>query len=116
MSPTLDWYALQSGLEHADSDVLILLDSCASAGSLSSSRQLDNPDGGRTELLAACGFDAKALGPGPHSFTNALIKELRVMSAWETPFPVSILHQQIIHRLMQWSPYYSSGEVKPKER
>ena len=107
-SPTLDWYALQSGLEHAESDVLILLDSCASAGSSGGSKQFEIQEGGTTELLAACGFETSAPGPGPHSFTNALIKELRDMSALDFPFAVTMLHQRIVARLVDYSPQYSS--------
>ena len=107
-SPTLDWYALQSGLEHAESDVLILLDSCASAGSSGGSKQLETQEGGTTELLAACGFETGAPGPGPHSFTNALIKELRDMSTLDFPFAVTMLHQRIVARLVDYSPQYSS--------
>ena len=108
-SPTLDWYALQSGLEHAESDVLILLDSCASAGSSGGSKQYEIQEGGTTELISACGFETSAPGPGPHSFTNALIAELRDMARMDTPFAVSILHQRIVSRLVHFSPKYSSG-------
>ena len=107
-SPTLDWYALQSGLEHAESDVLILLDSCASAGSSGGSKQFEIQEGGTTELLAACGFETSAPGPGPHSFTNALIKELRDLSTLDFPFAVTMLHQRIVARLVDYSPQYSS--------
>ncbi len=113
-SPTLDWYALQSGLEHAESDVLILLDSCTSAGSSGGSKQFETQEGGRTELLAACGFENSAPGPGPHSFTNALIRELRDMSTLNIPFAVNILHQRLIARLVHYSPQYSS--VSPRQR
>ncbi len=107
-SPTLDWYALQSGLEHAESDVLILLDSCASAGSSGGSKQFETQEGGTTELLAACGFETVAPGPGRHSFTNALIKELREMSTLDSPFAVNMLHQRIVARLVHYSPQYAS--------
>ena len=59
-------------------------------------------------MLAACGFESSAPGPGPHSFTNALISELRDMSTLDTPFAVNILHQRIIARLVHYSPRYSS--------
>ena len=62
-------------------------------------------------MLAACGFETSAPGPGPHSFTNALIKELRDMSTLDFPFAVAMLHQRIVARLVDYSPQYSS--VKP---
>ena len=46
---TIQWSGLQSTLEHAESDVLILLDCCAAASSISGSGT------GVTELIAACG-------------------------------------------------------------
>ena len=59
-------------------------------------------------MLAACGFETSAPGPGPHSFTNALIKELRDMSTLDFPFAVNMLHQRVVARLVHYSPQYSS--------
>ena len=59
-------------------------------------------------MLAACDFETSAPGPGPHSFTNALIKELRDMSTLDFPFAVTMLHQRIVARLVDYSPQYSS--------
>lgn len=106
-SPSLDWSALQVGLERTDSDVLLLLDSCASAGSLGATSQFKTQEEGTTELIAACGFETRAPGPGPHSFTNALIKELLVMSEWRI-FSAVMLHQSIVTRLAHYSPNFSA--------
>ena len=46
-SPTVQWSGLQNLLEHAESDVLILLDCCAAASSISETGS------GVTEVIAA---------------------------------------------------------------
>ena len=57
-SPEVQWYALQTMLEQAKSDVLILLDCCAAASSATGSGN------GITEIVAACGFETWAPGVG----------------------------------------------------
>jgi len=58
------------------------------------------------ELVAACGFETLAPGVGEHSFTRALIDELR-FDAFVRPFTVAELYQKILARLKYWSPKYS---------
>jgi hypothetical protein len=91
------WSGIQNTLEEAQSDVLILLDCCASGTA--------NTDDGRgtTELIAACGFDAAANPVGAHSFTKALITELIDLSH-DPCFTVSILYNNILSRLLNWMP------------
>ncbi|KAF8854102.1 hypothetical protein BDZ45DRAFT_597553 [Acephala macrosclerotiorum] len=69
--PTVKWSGIQNALEESQSDVLVLLDCCASG--------LSNTDEGNgvTELLAACAFNNSANGVGPFSFTHALVSQLR---------------------------------------
>ena len=67
----MQWSGLQTMLEQAASDVLILLDCCAAASSAADAGK------GVTELLAACGFETWAPGVGEHSFTRSLIDELK---------------------------------------
>lgn len=50
-SRTVQWFGLQTMLETTQPDVLMLLDCCAAASSVSSSGT------GLTELVAACGFE-----------------------------------------------------------
>jgi len=54
--PALDWYAHQVGLKKSTSEVLILLETYAFAGSLASSKGFKTAKG-HTELITACGFD-----------------------------------------------------------
>jgi len=56
---------------------------------------------GRNELIAACGFEARAIGPGPRSFTAALIQKL---NDFATPlgqvFSIADLHQRILYEIL----------------
>ena len=97
-TPTLPSGGVQQLLEEAESDVLLLYDSCHSSHpAVSISGQ------GVTEVIAACGFETQAPAVGPHSFTNALIRELE--EAFTGP-PISVaeLHGKVIGSLKNWKP------------
>ncbi|TVY81197.1 hypothetical protein LSUE1_G005163 [Lachnellula suecica] len=88
---TVTWTGIQHALEQAESDVLILLDSCESGVG-------DAGEGnGVTELMAACAFDVQANGVGHYSFTNALTIELKLLSKKKS-VPVVDLYTQIYCR------------------
>lgn len=87
-------------LEQAKSDVLILLDCCAAASSATGSGS------GITEIIAACGFEARAPGVGQHSFTRSLIDELRYLHR-TGPFSTSLLHNKVLSRVKYWRPRFS---------
>ncbi|PMD66828.1 uncharacterized protein K444DRAFT_624299 [Hyaloscypha bicolor E] len=82
-SPTLDWYALQVGLERTESDVLILLHACCSAGASNLSHEPKLNRGGRTEIIAACSFKSTT---SDASFTKTLIGELKRMAQNDSNF------------------------------
>jgi len=86
-------------LEHARSDVLILLDCCAAASSVTGSGN------GITEIIAACRFEVGTPGVGPHSFTRNLIDELKDLGRMG-PFSTSMLHNQVFHRIRYYKPRY----------
>ena len=97
----MDWSSLQSGLECTISDVLLLLDSCDSGNSARSVVAADVNElreGGRTELISACGFNAYAYS-GEHSFTATLVAELKHHSESENIFSVVGLHSQLLARM-----------------
>ena len=98
-SPEVQWYGLQTMLEQAKSDVLILLDCCAAASSATGSGN------GITEIIAACGFEAWAPGVGQHSFTRSLIDELRYLHG-TAPFSTSLLHNKVLSRVKYWKPRF----------
>ena len=80
----------------ADSDVLILQDCCAATSSANAHSK------GTTEIIAACGFEVSAPEVGEHSFTRALIEELR-WHAQQRPGPISIpfLHNKVLARAQE---------------
>ncbi|OKL58041.1 hypothetical protein UA08_06739 [Talaromyces atroroseus] len=75
-SPALSWYDLQTQLEKARFDVLLVLDCCNAAGAITSESKE-----GAMEVLAACGRESIALGPDVGSisgspFTHSLTRHL----------------------------------------
>ncbi|EDN97450.1 hypothetical protein SS1G_11975 [Sclerotinia sclerotiorum 1980 UF-70] len=91
------WSGIQNLLEEAQSDVLLLLDFCSSGTA-------NTGDGcGTTELIAACGFNDVANGVGPHSFTSALITELRLLSS-HPKFTAAVLYNRVLCRIHNWMP------------
>jgi hypothetical protein len=91
-SPFVDWSAIQGLFGAAKSDVLILLDTCAAASSVTTSQFAV------IETIAACGFERRAPPPGEYSLTNTLIDVLR---DWinKPSFSVAYLHTEILFRL-----------------
>ncbi|KAL5315687.1 hypothetical protein ACEPPN_016557 [Leptodophora sp. 'Broadleaf-Isolate-01'] len=95
--PTVKWSGIQNVLEEAQSDVLILLDCCASG--------VSNPGTGEgvTELISACSYNSVANGVGQYSFTNALTIELRDLSV-KPFFTVGELFGHIFCRIQTRMP------------
>ncbi|ESZ96154.1 hypothetical protein SBOR_3429 [Sclerotinia borealis F-4128] len=94
---TIKWSGIQNSLEEAQSDVLLLLDCCSSGTA-------DTGDGcGTTELIAACGFNDVANGVGSHSFTSALITELKLLIS-NPKFTAAVLYSRILCRVQNWMP------------
>jgi len=97
-SPSLPSGGVQQLLEESESDVLLLYDSCHS------SHPAVNVSGqGVTEVIAACGFETQAPAVGPHSFTNALVRELEEGFA-DPPISIAELHGRILGSLKSWKP------------
>ena len=99
-SVTLPWYGLQTSLEQAESDVLILLDCCSAASCTGGSGN------GVTEVIAACGFETWAPGVGEHSFTRSLISALEDWEDRHPPLSGAVLHSEILSRIKYWNPKY----------
>jgi len=83
----------------AKSDVLILLDCCASGVGNASEGN------GVTELICACPYNSRANGVGPYSFSHALTTELRLLSK-KPCFSVGELYSCVYTRLQS---YLSQG-------
>lgn len=103
------WYALQTMLEEAQSDVILLLDCCAAASSASGAGS------GITEVIAACGFETWAPGVGEHSFTRSLIEELRYLRR-TAPFSTALLHNTVLSRVKYWKPRYGRASSNREQR
>ena len=97
-------------LEEAQSDVLLLLDCCAAASSVTGSGN------GVTEVIAACGFETWAPGVGQHSFTRSLVEELRYLRR-TAPFSTALLHNTVLSRVKYWKPRYgiSAGDLEKRK-
>ena len=106
----VQWHGLQTLLQQAASDCLILLDCCAASSAAISSSV------GITEIIAACGYETLAPGVGEHSFSRSLIDELRYLKGI-TPFSASYLHNKVFARIKHYAPRYnSSGNRKEARR
>lgn len=92
---SVQWSGINS-VELTESDMLLLIDSCSSETS-------SFDDGcGRTEVIAACGFEGVANVAGRFSFTNALIAELRLLK--HEAFTSTKLFYRILTRLQNHIP------------
>lgn len=81
-------------IEDADCDMVSIFDTCF-ASNLNKNTQRDDP---RTyELLTASGHDRMTVGPGPKSFTTALISSLKDLleECKDSPFTVRQLCEKI---------------------
>ncbi|CZR65114.1 uncharacterized protein PAC_15014 [Phialocephala subalpina] len=95
--PIVKWAGIQTILEESSSDVLILLDCCAS-GTANTSEGY-----GVSELISACAYNQIANGVGPYSFTSALVIELRRLSR-KASFSVGELYRNIFFRIQSRMP------------
>ncbi|KAL9585910.1 MAG: hypothetical protein Q9212_001227, partial [Teloschistes hypoglaucus] len=108
---TVQWSSIQTMLEEAQCDVLVLLDCCAAASSGG------NAGKGVTEVIAACGFEALAPGVGLHSFTTNLTEELRYLAQSKINFTTAFLHNTVLARLKNsWNPRYATNEKQERRR
>ena len=98
-SPYLQWYAVRTIFEQAESDVLLLLVCCAAASSAPADGQCNS----MTETIAACGFETWAPQPGRHSFTNTPIA---VLDDWQdrASFTATMLYCEVLNRLRHEKP------------
>ncbi|KAI4257149.1 MAG: hypothetical protein L6R42_005834 [Xanthoria sp. 1 TBL-2021] len=112
---TAQWSSIQTMLEEADSDVLVLLDCCTAASSGGGYSK-----GTTTEIIAACGFGAPEIiavcafgafapGVGEHSFTRSLIEELRWYAQRPGPISTPFLYNKVLARAKKsWNPGYTT--------
>lgn len=106
---TAQWFGMQTMLEQAKSDVLILLDCCAAASSTAGTGN------GVTEVIAACGFETWAPGVGEHSFTRSLIDELEDLASGAI-FSAALLHNKVLSRIKYWKPRYDQNSSRERRK
>ncbi|KAH7420146.1 hypothetical protein BKA64DRAFT_716496 [Cadophora sp. MPI-SDFR-AT-0126] len=107
--PIVKWGGIQTILEEAPNDVLILLDCCASGTANTSEGD------GVNELISACAFNETANGVGPFSFTSALVTELRLLSN-RPSFSVGELYKKIFFRTQCRMPEELYADGTERER
>jgi len=98
---------IQSMLEEADADVILLCDCCYSTAiPTTDSQQRNNKV---MEAITACGYETIAAEVGDHSFTKALTHILAIASKG-LPFTISELHTRVVSKLKCWTPELLKGE------
>ncbi|KAF4636649.1 hypothetical protein G7Y89_g1434 [Cudoniella acicularis] len=115
----LDWMPFQAQLECMDSDFLIILDSCESAGAVFAKQYRNSR--ARTELIAGCGYPGLSYG-----FTEPLRavlhhgRELTVLSLYTNLLRLVLYDNHFKHlqnpEMMPATPVYinlTSGAEKP---
>ncbi|KAL2071832.1 hypothetical protein VTL71DRAFT_13067 [Oculimacula yallundae] len=107
--PIVKWGGIQTILEEATNDILILLDCCASGTANASEGN------GVNELISACAFNETANGVGPFSFTNALVTELRLLGN-RPSFSVGELYKKIFFRTQCRMPEELYADGTERER
>jgi hypothetical protein len=91
---------IQSKLEQADADVILILDCCFSATTPITGFQ---QNGKVMEVVTACGYETTAAEADQHSFTKALTHVLAGASKGP-PFTIGELHGRILSRLKCYAP------------
>lgn len=88
-APKIRWESIRSCIEDSQSEILLLLDTCAiSEGSFSGDDTLK-------QIIAAYPPDQAARDPGPRSFTYNLIQALSKLGNGR-PFTTQRLHEEIV--------------------
>lgn len=117
--PKLDWSTIQVILQNLNCDVLILLDTYNTASSIAASTSTNASSRGRTEIIAARGYDTVTPGlsrdlSGQYlpTFSRALAMEQR-LSLSPTPFSAAILYRGILERTVLGNTITFPGFQQP---
>lgn len=105
--PTLDWFEIQSTLLHTQGDVFLVFDCCYA------SLATKTRDEGRLELLFAAGASAKTPRPGPFSFTQFFVEELKKACQQRNGLRVTELHK-LIDKHAEQTPILFNMRSDPK--
>jgi hypothetical protein len=99
---------IQSMLEEADADVILLCDCCHSTA-IPTTDSPQRKNNKVMEAITACGYEAIAAEVGDHFFTKALIHTLALASKG-LPFTISELHARVVSKLKCYAPRITEGE------
>jgi hypothetical protein len=103
------WGEIQTILEKAPSDVLILLDCCASGTANTCEGN------GVNEVISACAWNETANGVGAYSFTSAIVIELGRLSK-KPSFSVGELYRNTFFRTQSRMPEDPPEQGRERER
>ncbi|KUJ17740.1 uncharacterized protein LY89DRAFT_733567 [Mollisia scopiformis] len=93
--PSMPSADIQTLFEESPADSVLIYDACCSADAAVTRPTFQ----GVTELIASCGFQTTAPGPGRQSFTYALTNVLREHSPTKTSLAVADLYLKLLARL-----------------
>ncbi|PVH82333.1 hypothetical protein DL98DRAFT_620367 [Cadophora sp. DSE1049] len=120
--PHVNWTTIQHELQRMDNDVLIILDSCASAGVVA--RTDATISRGKVEIIAACGYDENARAPNcvemfatffEPTFTRAMIDSLAASAQANSPVTAASLQLGMVKTILTnvFRSGYKGFEVLP---
>ena len=91
--PYANWTSAERALTAAFADTLVILDCCCAGNAMKSS---GFPEASRAyELMVATGSDLPTIGPGPRSYTHALLAALGALLEEHESFTTADLNQRI---------------------
>ncbi|MCJ1307052.1 hypothetical protein MMC25_000698 [Agyrium rufum] len=93
--PTVYWYDIQPHFNYVYSDVLLPLDCCHSSQGAR--------DTITCEMHAGCAMKRETLLPGQHSFTTALIREIKELLTRHGEVEVAELYTRLVNRRARFS-------------
>lgn len=91
------WRIAEEMLKDLDADVLLLFDCCFAGVLCGPMTRAPSPRPKNFDFLGACSASELTKGPGPRSFTRAMIESLKTLASEETGFPISVLQNEIIN-------------------
>ena len=90
------WSIAEEILKDLHADILLLFD-CCFAGMLCGPTERAPPSKRHFDFLGACAASEVTQGPGPKSFTRAMITSLESLANEESGFPISVLQNEILN-------------------
>ncbi len=93
---SVPWQVAEQHIKNRQADILLVFD-CCWAGLLSGPYERAPPSKRHFEFLGACAANQVTAGPGPKSFTRAMIESLKDLADEEGGFTTSMLYTKIMN-------------------